>query len=194
MLLISVFCVPHKIFAATVSFKTISSGTIGTDSTVVEVRVDPQSKQINVVEGVISIQGAVPETAIIGVENGESVLKVWPVIPQYMDHEKIIRFTGGVPGGFDQESLLLRIRFSPAIDAVTISWLEGAAYLNDGQGTKETIRSESVTVQNNQIESGKIGIPFVDSKKPYNAILIGLVAAILFVAVFLYVYKRFFKK
>lgn len=130
--------------AADLNFKLIPS----TDqSALIEVRLDPLAKKLNVVEGTIAFQGDNLEKLAVKVETGGSLLLIWPTPPQYSVTEKIIRFSGGVPGGFSNEGLLFRLRLTSAVAGKTsINWINGTAYLNDGQGTLEPISARSLAV------------------------------------------------
>ena len=115
---------------------------------VIEVRVDPQEKDLNVVEGIISLQDIDSnDISSVVVETGGSILTLWTVPPKYSSEEKVIRFVGGAPDGFDYESPLFRMRiFTKSSGNAKISWLGGAAYLNDGKGTKENISARSIDI------------------------------------------------
>ncbi len=134
--------VPGSAFAAELTFKLIPN-TESSDNTIsVDVRVDPQSKSVNVVEGEILFSGAASNDLTVQVENGLSVLSIWPTLPQYDKDQKKVTFTGGVPNGFDAEGLLFHLNISQASPGdLDISFANGSAYLNDGQGTKESVSS-----------------------------------------------------
>jgi hypothetical protein len=145
-----IYFITPNAFAAELNFKVIPSK-IGDKETVVEVLIDPQSKILNVVEGVISFLGPATENLSVQIENGNSILPLWPTPPQYEPNEKTISFTGGVPDGFDDEGLLFIMRLSsPVVGDLDISYTDGYAYLNDGQGTKENIFSQPLKLNLNQ--------------------------------------------
>lgn len=179
-----IISLPLNVFAAQIIFKVVPNNVTGDRATIVEARIDPQSKDLNVVEGIVNFQGTITDKLSVEVDADGSVLTIWPTPPQYLSSEKVIRFTGGVPGGFNHESLLFRMRLSsPLSGNIIISWIDGAAYLSDGLGTKETISTMSVTVN--------LGVSRYDYIK--KVIIILLIVIIMFV-VFRHVYKKIIKK
>lgn len=139
---------PHVLFAAQLTFKTVPHTAAGGGATVVEVRIDPQSHEVNAVEGVINFQGAASDALSVNVETGGSVLALWPTPPRYLSGEKAIRFVGGVPNGFHEEGLLFRLRLSSSLAGgeAIVSLIDGVAYLNDGKGTAEAIPPLAMSV------------------------------------------------
>jgi hypothetical protein len=139
---------PKNLFAAEISFKIIPNTTLNDSSTIVEVHIDPQSKRLNVVEGVVRLDGSVADKISAKIETGGSVLTLWPTQPQYTSNDKSIHFTGGVAGGFDKEGALFRIRLSSSESGnIKISWAEGMSYLNDGKGTRDLVISKSLDLK-----------------------------------------------
>jgi hypothetical protein len=140
--------IPKSIFGAELNLKIIPSVGGDNNSAVVEVRIDPQTKRLNVVEGVINFTGTVTSNISTEIETGGSVLTLWPLQPKYSVSDKNIRFTGGTPGGFNKESLLFRIRISSSKPGIlNISMSDGSIYLNDGKGTKESILLKPISVE-----------------------------------------------
>ncbi len=184
--------IPQSIFAAQLNFKIISDGAVDSKDAVVEVRVDPQSKKINVVEGNLIFSGPVSEDLSVQIENGNSVLPLWPTPPQYVSAEKIISFAGGVPDGFDSEGLLFTMRLvSPIVGDLNISYVDGAAYLNDGKGTRENISSAPLQISLNQFGNNlKKENLFINKNK--NGILVLVALALIFFL--FYVHKKITKK
>jgi hypothetical protein len=156
---------PREILAAQLIFKVAPTTNDG--ATIVEAYFNPEAKKINVVEGVISFQGAAVNDLSVGVETGGSVLTMWPTPPNYLANDKVIRFVGGVPQGFDKEGLLFRMRLtSTSSSSVSVLWSGGMSYLNDGQGTKENISARSVTVNLDSKDSDAAVAPLVDNTPP----------------------------
>lgn len=174
MILAGVFLVPLQAVAAEITFNKSSAQQVEGGGMVIDVRIDPQSKTLNVVEGVIRIQGAASTTPV-NIDIEDSVLTMWPLTPTYTASENLIRFTGGVPHGFSQESLLFRVHIaeSSSSDEVSMVWESGTAYLNDGKGTKEAISA-----------------PSGDTQFPYSAIILGLVALIFISIALRYVFTK----
>lgn len=159
---------PQNIFAAQLTFKVVPNSVAGDGATVVEVRIDPQSKNLNVVEGEINFQGTASEKLSVEVETGGSVLTLWPTPSEYLPSEKTIRFTGGVPRGFNKEGLLFRVRlFSTLSGDIAISWIGGRAYLNDGMGTEEPLSARSITINLDEQSPDAIGRSSTDIEPPY---------------------------
>lgn len=137
---------PHHVLAAKLTFVSVPSA-LGDGATVVEARIDPLGKSVNVVEGVIALQGVRAADTSVRLENGGSVFTMWPLSPEYLPDKRVIHFTGGVPNGFSAPGLLFRIRMtSPKTGPVTLTWGGGSAYLNDGKGTSEQVTSRSLTI------------------------------------------------
>ena len=99
---------PQSISAAELNFNLKSSGSGDSKQSVVEVRINPQSKRLNLIEGKIKFTGSMTDKMSVQVENGNSVLSIWPVPPIYNDKDKSIGFIGGKPDGFQNEGLLFR--------------------------------------------------------------------------------------
>jgi len=182
-------------FAAEVSFVVVPETTTS-DSVVVEARIDPQSKNLNVIEGTLQLSGTA--TAVV-VNISRSVFTLWPTSPYYDKTNGTIRFTGGVPNGFTREGQLFTIALtSPTGEPVTFAWKEGGAYINDGKGTKESISSRSIAVQFDEKEPAKVdsiskdGVEPKTTKSRNDMIVVSIVVALALMCV--YVYKKIYKK
>lgn len=81
-------CAPFKLFAAEVTFKALPHTASVDGTTVVEVRIDPESKKLNVVEGTLTLSGPASENLSVQIENGQSILPIWPTAPQYASSTK----------------------------------------------------------------------------------------------------------
>lgn len=167
---------PFNVFAAEIIFKVIPNNSAIDEVTIIEVLIDSQSKDLNGVEGTVNFQetnGAVISSVLV--ENGGSVLSLWPVEPKYSVKEKTIHFAGGNPKSFSHEGLLFRVRlFASQPGEVKVSWVGGQAYLGDGRGTKENIYSRSITATLIKSESGQAGQPSIDSAPPkFEAVEVG---------------------
>ncbi len=158
--LVSLFLLlaPQSISAAEINFNLKPSGSGDNKQTVVEVRVNPQSKRLNLIEGKIKFAGSMTDKMSVQVENGNSVLNIWPVPPIYNEKDKSINFIGGKPDGFQSEGLLfiMKINSSGAGD-LNISYTDGSVYLNDGKGTKVSVYSKPVQISGSQDVSFKSG-------------------------------------
>ncbi len=181
---------PQSTFAAELTFKNIPNTETAGNTTLVEVRIDPQSKSLNVVEGEIRFSGSASDGLSVQVENGHSILPLWPTPPQYDADKKSISFAGGVPDGFSSDGLLFYLRLSPtSYGDLDISYINGSAYLNDGEGTKETVSSKPLKIR---IDKGGhqrvIGVSSNFVKIKYVIIIL------LMIAVLIVIFKYGFKK
>jgi hypothetical protein len=191
---IVLFFVPQSIFAAELIFKIVPNTTPNDSATIVEVRIDPDGKNLNVVDGTISFQGEASNNLSVQVENGQSVLSLWPLPPNYIENEQVIRFTGGVPNGFSKEGLLFRMRLTSAMNGnLEISYLNGSAYLNDGKGTKEFISSKPLKINLDEIKNDKVVRVSSGFSGFKNATMMLLIVSVLFF-IFKYGYKKIIKK
>ncbi len=140
---------------------------------VLEVRVDPQSQDLNVIEGTLLFSGEASEGLDVQIENGHSILSLWPVPPRYDADTKSIQFVGGVPQGFRTEGLLFRIRIaSQAAGALKVALQEGNSYVNDGKGTIEKLSSVPLELQVNANGGMSIAEDIPRSKNSVYGILI----------------------
>ncbi len=193
ILLILVFVVPQNILAAKLIFRVVPNTKVGDSAMTVEVRIDPESKEMNVVEGTIGFFGTVSDNLSIQIENGQSVLPLWPTPPEYIKSEKVVRFVGGVPGGFDNEGLLFRMRLSVQESGnLGISFLNGKGYLNDGKGTLEDISHEPIDVSFDKNGNSKL-VYTAPRFKGLKSVIIVLLILVFFI-IFRYGYKKIIKK
>lgn len=175
---------PQYLWAAELLFK------VAPDQKTIEVWVDPQSKEMNVVEGTIQFSGFASEGLLAQVENGQSILPVWPTPPLYDEDNKAIEFVGGVPNGFNVEGLLFRVKLSPAMSGdLIVAYEDGAGYLNDGNGTKEVITSEPLKMTMRGEGESEMGKDLSGPTTFTYATIILLIGVIGFV-IFRYVFKR----
>lgn len=192
IVLLVFFVVPQSIFAAGLIFKVVPNTKIGDNATIVEVRIDPESKEINVIEGTIGFSGTMSDNLSVQIENGQSVLPLWPTPPEYIQSEKAIRFVGGIPGGFNNEGLLFRMRLIAPGSGNLAVFFNGIGYLNDGKGTKESIASESVDIIFDKNGNSKL-IEFGAGFKGLKNVIIILIIVVFFI-IFRYGYKKIIKK
>lgn len=155
ILMFGMFLIPSGVFSAQMDFEIVSTNVLTDEATIVGVYLDPEEQNLNVVEGVLKIKGSVSDDAIsVFTETGDSYLKLWPTYPEYSSDERVIRFAGGNPDGIANKSLIFRIRiFSSVPQTITISTINGNAYINDGIATKEPLRSKSINVS---VDSKKV--------------------------------------
>jgi len=152
----------------------------------VDVVVDPQSNNLNVVEGTISFSWAEASQLKVVTETENSILTVWPVKPEYNVVKKNIQFVGGSPDGFNKESKIFTINiYSLPDQPIEVSFSEGMAYLADGKGTQENLFAKGSLVLKEY------------SKKKFSvdikSVIIILICT-LFAILIMYGYKKLFKK
>ncbi len=147
LLLAMFMLLPQLGYATQLTFSTTALE-VGTQQEVlVDVVINPQDKKINALEGVIQFSGTATDGMQVSIENGQSVLPIWPTPPRYDETTKSIAFIGGVPQGFNSRGLLFRLRFTPiAVGEMIIAYAGGSAYLNDGRGTTDPVESQALTV------------------------------------------------
>lgn len=180
--------IPGYAFSAEILFN------VSSDPKVIEVSIDPQSKEMNVVEGKIKFSGTASDGLSVQIENGESVLPIWPTPPQYDKENKSITFVGGIPNGFRDEGLLLKLKLSLDIPGeLIITYVDGNGYLNDGKGTKEFISSEPFKMYVEKEDFNKTNKELPSINKFKYVIIILLLVTIIFIF-FKYVFKKNYKQ
>ncbi len=166
-LALATIAMPRIVQAAELTVKALAGDGL------LEVRVDPQSQDLNVIEGTLLFSGEASEGLDVQVENGHSVLSLWPVPPRYEADTKSIQFVGGVPQGFRTEGLLFRVRIAPQVaGTLKIALQGGNSYVNDGRGTIETLSSAPLELQVNANGAMSIAEDIPRSKSSVYGILI----------------------
>lgn len=195
---------PQNSLASELSFKIVPS--VGDGAVALEVRINPEGKNLNVVEGGVSFGGFGSNDLSVEVNKEGSVFTMWPTEPAYNKADKMISFVGGTPDGLKEEGLLFTIRlFSTVAGKLDVSWSGVKTYLNDGKGTEEATRVKSVslnldkkdlkgTTEEKDIQVSKdmkIDTVFAGFNITKNVRIL-LLIIILFSAIF-YGYKKFIK-
>jgi len=165
---LAVFGVPNVTLASDVFFKVVS-GDVQVDApTIIELRINPEGKNLNAVEGTILLsEESSNAISKVTIETGGSVLGLWAEVPTYSVEEKTIRFSGGSFSGFNEEGLLFRIRITASKAGIAkLSLLRGSAYLNDGLGTEDTISARSITVALAPSNPSQLQSASVDTSPP----------------------------
>ncbi len=195
---------PYSVFAARIYFIVVQNP-VSQNGATIEVRIDPEAQKLNTVDGIINFEGAGTDKLTVETETDGSILTLWPVLPQYFSSDKVIRFTGGVPNGFDHSGLLFRMHFLSSVSSdVRISWIGGAAYLNDGRGTAEAVSSRSLTVHIDQDSLSVSSAPTSSNKllefpSGFNQwknvmISVGFIILLVLMLACIYGHKKIFKK
>ncbi len=198
---------PHDARAALITFNVVPNTVSGDTATIVEVRVDPQSQNLNVVQGSVDFGGIAGDQLSVEADTAKSLLSLWPTSPHYSPDTASVSFTGGIPGGFNHEGLLFRLRIKPAVaGTVQMSLTNGAVYLNNGQGTEENVTAQPIAIAVNRQSPG-IVVPLpttnaTSQTSPQSAheqndilILLSAVGVLCLVSVALWFrYKKYVKK
>ncbi|MEK7588477.1 MAG: hypothetical protein AAB438_01530 [Patescibacteria group bacterium] len=204
VLLIGIFFIfnPQSSLAAQLSFKIVPNTEYGDKATNIEVRVDPESKNINVIEGGISFSGPSSKDLFIEIIKDNSVFSIWPTEPFFDKDKKIIYFVAGTPQGLNQEGLLFKIRlFSEIQGKLDVSWSGVKTFLNDGLGTEEATSVKSLTLELDNQDLEKINNKSVESFEQkeifsrfnFSKSVIILLLIIILVSTIFYGYKKFIK-
>jgi len=157
-----------NVYAAEVVFKVVPDSVPQETVTLVEVRLDSGGAALNAIEGVVGFTGeGADDVSSVIIETGGSALAFWPQPPVFSEEEKVVRFTGGTIGNLPSDGLLFRMRiFSKQANTLSLSWIGGAAYKNDGLGTREAISSRSLSISVAQSTLNKTNQSSVDSAPP----------------------------
>ncbi len=166
---ICTFAPKAQIHAAEVLFSVLPNHTEGDLVTIIDVQLNSEGEFLNAVEGKIAFfTESLDSITSVLIETGDSVVSLWPVVPTYSKEEGVIRFTGGSTESFSDRGSLFRIRvFSKEERNLTLSWIGGSAYHNDGIGTQEGISSRSLTVSLIEGRANIINPVSSDSEPPY---------------------------
>lgn len=162
-------CICPTVYAGEVSFHVVPNSVPHDTATIIEVYFDPKGEDLNALEGTLILMGAekVQVSSVI-LETGGSIFSFWPVLPVYTAGDHAIRFTGGSPEGMKERGLLFRMRlFSKRPGTVTLSWIGGSAYVNDGVGTASGVSSRSLTTTLSYGEPNIISPSSIDTEPPY---------------------------
>ncbi len=129
--LLIVFCFPHATHGATIRAQVNGNSTTQKAESV-QIFIDTEGKEINVVDGVITIDTDPANIQYINL--GGSSLTLWPNKPSLEKNN--ISFTGGIPNGISGKDILLftiMLNESPAPTSINLSNVK--AFLNDGKAT-----------------------------------------------------------
>ena len=174
---------PSGAFAAEVYLYT-DPAPVSVGSTItIHAMIDTEGQLINAVEGNIVVSGTTSPVQVNSIEDGDSVLTVWPQSPQLSDDDTHIAFIGGLPGGFtlSHAKLFDFTVTAKSIGDMTFTPVDIAAYLNDGKGTSVAISTANLTVHVNGRKSS------LYKQLEYGALILMCAVLILGIAV---LYKR----
>lgn len=169
VIIVSAFFSARVVFAGEILFSVVPNHEAHESVTVVEVELDTQGVALNAIQGTIAFLGTGADmvTSVL-IETGDSIVSLWPIVPVYSGKDKVIQFTGGSMEAFPSKGTLFRMRiFSTGSAPLTLSWIGGNAYRNDGQGTEEAVSSRSLVLSLTQSTPDIISAASSDSAPPY---------------------------
>ncbi len=159
---------PRALFASEVFF-VVSPNTIpGDHAVVIDMYIESEGEVLNALDGVIGfeVEGHSAISDVI-VETGGSPFTLWPTAPSFNTEEQVVRLTGGTTESVSGEARMLRMRlFTDAEKSITVSWLRGEAYRNDGLGTAVPLSSRSLTINPERGEPNIISPTSEDTEPP----------------------------
>ena len=121
-------------FAADFSFGVGEQQQDGTRDVALMLKAD---NPINALEGVIHIGG---DVAVLGISDAKSMVQFWIKKPSMKAGENIVGYSGIIPGGFTGEGPVLYLSVKGDPKGLSIDKDLSQTLLNDGMGTKETVR------------------------------------------------------
>jgi hypothetical protein len=142
IVLFTIILFPNNIFAAHIYAESATSTVMIGDTVIVNVMLDSVGENPNVIDGEIVLKNALKNIDIIEFSRAGSVLTYWPNTPSLETNSKIY-FTGGTPGGFNQESALLFKIVFKAEGEGRVSFVPDniKVYNNDGKATRLSINT-----------------------------------------------------
>ncbi|MEX2013947.1 MAG: hypothetical protein WD896_01175 [Parcubacteria group bacterium] len=147
-LVLSAILLPYSVFASNVYLETERTEFFVGDIILVTVKIDSEDKEINTVEGKISLDYLPGAILIRDINLSESSFSLWPGKPSLSDDLRVISFVGGVPSGFGgQNATLFKIALNLTdVGQITLRPEGISVYLNDGKGTRETASVQNLTI------------------------------------------------
>lgn len=143
--IIGVFWIlPFKAEAAILKLTPSSQSVFEGESFIVQVKLDTQGEKINAVEGHISFPS--DELKIVRIEEGGSILDLWPQPPSYSNQKGEVDFVGGVTKSFRGEGKIVSLMIESWSDLQTprttkINFKDDSqVLLSDGQGTPAELK------------------------------------------------------
>lgn len=149
LLLVTAFLVPSSVFASTVYIDTTRSEFFVGDTVLFSVRLDSEGKAVNAVEGSVTLDHAVDGVSLVDINTSGSQLTLWPSKPLPSERNTRVSFAGGSPGGFvstDATVFNVVLKLEEA-GQVALSPTNIEVYVNDGSGTKDTVRVRDLIIE-----------------------------------------------
>src|SRR3989344_3267268 len=132
IIIIIVIFLPYSVFASTIYLETARTEFFVGDTILVDVKVDSENKDINTVEGNISLK-YLPDTVVVkDISLSRSSFSLWPNKPSLSEDLKNIFFVGGSLGGLNSKDAIL---FKIVLDLkktgqITLNPTDFSIYLN----------------------------------------------------------------
>ena len=129
------------------------------DSFLVEVRLDSGGEGVNAAQ--VNLNFPTDLLEIVDFNKGGSIFSFWVIEPKSKDN--LIFLTGGIPGGFKGDGLILKINFlAEEIGEAKISFNEDSkVLLNDGKGTPAKL---NFLEGNYEVVRKPEGLPIISSR------------------------------
>lgn len=169
LLVLSAIFLPSPVFASSVYISTNHSEFFEGDTILFSVRVDSEGENINAVEGEILLDHEAGVASLIDINTSGSLFSLWPGKPLPSERNTRISFAGGAPGGLvSKDAVLFNIVLKlETVGQVALSPTNIAAYLHDGSGTKDAVRTEDLLID---VLPKKPGVKAVDD---WSTIVLG---------------------
>jgi len=147
IIIIAIF-LPHSVFAATIYLETARTEFFVGDTILVDVKVNSENKEINTVEGNVSLTYLPDVVVVKDIILSESSFSLWPNKPSLSEDLKTISFVGGTPLGLkSQNATLFKIVLNlKKVGQVILNPTDTSVYLNDGKGTKDSVNNKDLTL------------------------------------------------
>lgn len=139
---------PNSADAATVYLEASRTSISVGDVAIINVKINADGEILNTIDGEVSLKSPGLNLAVQEFSLANSSFGLWPKTPSLSTDAKMVSFIAGVPGGFSIEGATL---FKIIVEAkqegqVTISPENLSIYLNDGKGTKVSVKTKSITI------------------------------------------------
>ncbi len=144
---ITVF-LPQLVFASTIYIDSSHSDFFVGDIVLFSVRVDSESKNINAVEGSISLKTTPQSITLTDINTSGSKFPLWLKKPLPSVDTTDVSFSGGVQGGLNSnDAIIFNIVLKlEKVGQFTLAPNDSSVYLNDGNGTKDVTNSKNLVI------------------------------------------------
>lgn len=139
---------PCSVFASNVFIDTNHSEFFVGDTIMFNVRIDSENKNINTIEGGVSLNYPSDLISLVDINTSGSKLSLWPGKPLPSVSGTSISFAGGSPGGFSSKDAIvfnIVLKLQKAGQIILTPENIGV-YLNDGQGTKDEVSVKNLVI------------------------------------------------